>query len=159
MEALKKNESISKVIVKKVISASQEDVFDAWTKPEIMNKWYVGGPGRAECVSDLKVGGKYTNNMLIGGESTCDAEGKPTADVNIKSYLHSGEYLEIKRPEKLVFTWNSPSVQNTRVTIDIQKVSNGTEVTITHELLPESQIQGHTGGWTFALDNLAKNLS
>jgi uncharacterized protein YndB with AHSA1/START domain len=146
------------VVVKKVIKASQEAVFDAWTKPELMNKWYVGGPGTATVTVDLRVGGSYTNTMHIteGADKGCGATTgctSPTAD-----YLHTGKYLEIDRPKRLVFTWDSPHVTNSKVTVELKAVGNGTEVTITHELPEERHCEGHRGGWTFALENLERFL-
>ena len=73
--------------------------------------------------------------------------------------MHEGEYLEINRPERLIFTWNSPSVKNTRVTVDFKSLGSQTEVTITHELLPQSEVNGHTEGWTYALGQLAGYLA
>lgn len=157
MNLKEKNNLDVQVVVKKVINASRERVFDAWTKPELMAKWYCGGPGRSESAVDLRVGGEYTNNMFIVGESTCLTDREPGE--NEECYKHSGEYLEIKRPEKLVFTWTSPSVQNTIVTVELKEVNQGTEITITHLLASAEQSEGHQKGWTFALETLATFIS
>ena len=154
MEKNKLNNLTSTVTVKKIIPAGIERVFDAWTKPEIMKNWYCGAKGIANATVDLRVGGKYTNEMLIEGESSCSSDAASDSS-GVKSYMHTGEYLEISRPEKLVFTWNSPSVQNTIVTIDLKEVESGTEVTITHALPNEEACKGHTEGWTFALSTLS----
>lgn len=158
MEAKKLNNTPSKVVVKKVISAGRQQVFEAWTNPELMKHWFTGGKGTAKATVDLKVGGKYTNEMLMEEKGTCEKEGKATDQINIKSYMHSGEYLEIKAPECLVFTWNSPSVQNTKVTVELKEAGTGTEVTITHELHSEEDCKGHNQGWNNALENLAQFL-
>ena len=140
------------VTVKKVIHAERSKVFDAWTNPKIMNQWFVGGAGSAECHVDLRVGGKYSNRMCIDGKATCTSAAHEQGDK--KFYDHHGEYLEISRPERLVFTWNSPSVQNTTVTVELREVEEGTEVTITHELSSLDDCKGHQEGWTFALSSL-----
>lgn len=152
MEALS-SQSAPKVVVKRIVRADPERVFDAWTNPEIMNKWYVGGKGHSKSTVDLRIGGAFTNEMFVEN-STCNA----TTEGTLKSYMHQGEYLEIDRPNRLVFTWNSPSVQNTKVRIDLRKVDGGTEVTITHELQSPNGCKGHEEGWTFALGNLAALL-
>lgn len=149
-----KNNSSYEVVVKRTIRADRERVFDAWTKPEIMKQWMVGGPGTAKVDVDLRIGGAYSNVMSIDHGS------------GTKDYLHQGEYLEILRPERLVFTWNSPAVQNTTVTVELKTVENGTEVTITHQLGTDethpSSLEGectsHQQGWTFALEGLAKQF-
>lgn len=157
MQSAEKSNEPVRVTVKRVINASRSRIFDAWTKPEMMNKWFTGGPGRAETSVDLRVGGNYTNEMFITGETTC--EGKTADELDgVKSYMHTGEYLEIVPPERLVFTWNSPSVQNTKVTVLLKEVAGGTEVSIIHEL-PQEQSDGHQKGWTFALEGLDRYLS
>ena len=68
---------------------------------------------------------------------------------------HYGEYLEIRPPEKLVFTWNSPAVQNTRVTVELTDRGDSTELWLTHELLEtEANRTSHTEGWTYCLEQL-----
>ena len=148
MQANRMSKEKHSVVAKKTIAASREIIFDAWTKPEIMKSWYVGGKGVSNSTVDLKVGGKYSNEMLIDH----DGDGP-------KSYLHEGEYLEIKRPERLVFTWNSPFVKNTVVNVHLREVDGGTEVTITHQLEKAEDCASHQGGWTFALEGLDKLFS
>ena len=155
MEARKANNGSHTVTVKKIINADRETVFEAWTKPEIMQQWYVGAKGTAKVEVDFRVGGRYSNEMLLEGD--CSSEKAPGRN-EIKSYLHYGEYLEIVRPERLVFMWNSPFVQNTTVTVELREVHSGTEVTITHELTSEEECQAHTQGWTYALEGLSTLL-
>lgn len=153
MEAKKLDSTGNTVVVKKVISASKEKLFDAWTRPEVMNQWYCGAKGTSKATVDLRVGGKYTNEMFSDA-SSC-TPGNEAKKIPEEGYMHTGEYLEISRPDRLVFTWNSPSVQNTVVTVDLKEVENGTEVTITHELPTQELCKGHTEGWTYALSTLS----
>jgi uncharacterized protein YndB with AHSA1/START domain len=150
------DKSGSKVVVRRVVRASRERVFDAWTKPELMQHWYVGAKGTSRSTVDLRIGGAYSNEMLLEGQCA-DSEGGNVNTVphGIRSYLHHGTYLEIVRPERLVFTWNSPAAKDSRVTVELRAVDNGTEVTITHELLASDQLDSHHEGWSFALAGLA----
>lgn len=149
------------VVVKKLIHAKREAVFDAWTKPELLQKWLYGGERwSAVTKNDLRVGGKYSHEMISDGtespEHTC---GTSTQGIP-QRYMHTGEYLEIARPEKLVFTWNSAAVKNTRVTVLLRETEEGTEVTVTHELLKtEKDIASHTAGWMRCLENLVPLFS
>jgi uncharacterized protein YndB with AHSA1/START domain len=105
---------------------------------------------------DLRVGGKYEQEMIVGGDVGTCSHGHEAGEV----LLHHGEYLEIKPPEKLVFTWNSHIVENTRVTIDLKDMGDSTEIWLTHELLPtEEAKQGHEGGWNGAFVKLEKLLT
>ncbi|MEO7793847.1 MAG: hypothetical protein ABIV06_03675 [Thermoanaerobaculia bacterium] len=52
-------------------------------------------------------------------------------------------------------TWNSPYTHGieTKVTIEFRVVAGakGTEVVLTHELLPVKEVEGHRRGWTEAI--------
>jgi len=73
---------------------------------------------------------------------------------------HIGKYVEIDRPRRLVFTWASPATQHkpSLVTIDFVEQGGATEMSLTHEQLPEYMAQAHTGGWTSAFDKLAAHV-
>ena len=74
---------------------------------------------------------------------------------------HVGKYLEIAPPRRLVFTWASPATQHkdSLVTIEFIESDSATEVSLTHEQLPEYMAQAHVGGWTSALDKLAARVA
>ena len=131
------------VEVKRVLPADVETVFDAWTRAETMSRWFVVRPHwTARVACDFRVGGRYSVDM--------DRQDGTHAIV-------SGEYLEIDRPRRLVFTWNSalPDVTNTRVTITLRAVKDGTELTLTHELLPDTEHgHRHHSGWEGVLESL-----
>ena len=57
-----------RVIVRRVIAASQERVFRSWTEPEQLKRWW--GPGGFSCPAaevDLRPGGTYRLVMLAPG--------------------------------------------------------------------------------------------
>ena len=124
-------------------SPSPERVFDAWLDPEKARKFLFATPTgqmvRAE--TDPRVGGQYTFADRRDGEDV----------------VHTGEYLEIDRPRRLVFTFSVPkySSQVTRVTIEIVPLDSGCELTLTNEdVLPEWKEQT-VEGWSKILDGLA----
>lgn len=157
MEA-RKNTASPSLVIRRVINASRDRVFAAWTNPELMQQWFYPGGGKAIVKIDLRVGGSYSNEMILRAQDkACDVS---AASAQEESYIHTGEYLEIDPPERIVFTWNSPLVQNTRVTLDLRDLGESTELTLTHELLEtEDLIQKHTGGWEGCLANLSSYLS
>ena len=70
---------------------------------------------------------------------------------------HTGEYLEVSRPNKLVFSWVSPfSRDDSTVTIDFTKLAgNVTDVKLTHvRFIDEESRTDHEGGWTNILEAL-----
>ena len=133
--------------LKRTFTASPERVFDAWTNPAKLTKWFgVAAPDQLPTkiiTVDVRVGGRY--EVLITS---------PTG----KEYRMRGTYREVRPPEKLVFTWSweGGDFQDSVVTIELRRLgqSNFTELSITHELLPESQREGHTKGWIGCFDTL-----
>ena len=76
---------------------------------------------------------------------------------------HVGEYFEIDRPRRLVFSWGigqRPLPESSRVTIGVVPLETGSEVTLTHELHPDrADYASRTeAGWTRILNALAATL-
>ncbi len=75
---------------------------------------------------------------------------------------HTGEYLEVNRPNKLVFSWISPfSADGSKVTIDFNAAgSRTTNVKLTHvRFVDEEARANHEGGWSNILVMLNETLS
>jgi|SRR5215213_3699289 len=129
-------------------TASAERVFDAWLDARTVGRWLFATPTgevvRAEI--DPRVGGRY---LIVDRRDGQDVE-------------HFGEYLEIDRPRRLVFTLAVPkySQDADRVTIDIVSLESGCELTLTHEMHPEfAEWADRTeSGWSTILDKLAEIL-
>jgi uncharacterized protein YndB with AHSA1/START domain len=132
------------VEIRKLLSATPEEVFAAWTDPASMAKWMrPGGKTKDSRVEmDVRVGGKYRVDMI--GEN--------------EVYEHTGEYLVVDPPRKLSFTWISKGTGGERsvVTVTLHARGNKTELVLTHEGLPDAQREPHRGGWTEIVDNLAR---
>lgn len=131
----------STLTVKRVINSKPESIFKALTDQKIMEKWFFAGPDgwSATVKSKASTGEKYQIDMH-GEDDT---------------YTHTGEFKEVVPNKKLVFTWNSKSVQNTVVTITLKEKEKGTEVTLVHEFLPnEEMVKNHTEGWKAILERL-----
>lgn len=153
-QAAEKTAVIPKVIVKKTVRAKRERVYDAWTKPELMQQWFFAPGWQAVTSNDLRVGGKYSHEMIGSAPSSCSSSVEASDDGK-RRHLHTGEYLELTPPERLVFTWNSPSVRDTRVTVELRDLGESTEITITHELLGTEELRrGHTEGWEACMASL-----
>jgi len=131
------------VTVKRVFAASPERVFDAWLNPERARRFLFTHPGKQEIVRveiDARAGGRY---LFVARRNGQDSD-------------HFGEYLEIDRPRRLVFTLCVPAAwsETARVQIDIVPIESGCELTLTHEgVLPElaSPVEE---GWTTFMDLL-----
>jgi uncharacterized protein YndB with AHSA1/START domain len=74
-----------------------------------------------------------------------------------------GRFLEVKPPQKLVYTWRwlgaLEQMPETRVTVEFLPVDQGTEVILTHGNFPDVPAwQQHRGGWIAACDRMEKIL-
>jgi len=135
--------------VSRTIDATREKVFDAWTKPEILQQWW-GPPGHTSpsAVVDLRPGGKYRIGMK-----------GPEGDV----FYLTGTFVEIRRPEKLVYTWAWEEEQGpgheSQVTIEFHASGEKTDVVVTHERLDGAESRDrHIQGWVGCLDKLVALL-
>lgn len=74
---------------------------------------------------------------------------------------HTGSYLELARPSKLRFTWNTKGVDTTETLITVALKDRGgiTELTLTHERFPSPELLArYKGGWSRIADPLADHL-
>jgi uncharacterized protein YndB with AHSA1/START domain len=132
--------------VSRRFTAPPERVFDAWLDPNVAGKWLFATPtGRMVRVEiDARVGGKF---VLVDQRNGEDVE-------------HCGEYHEIDRPRRLVFTFGVPKYSPvvTRVTIDIAPTDGGCELTLTHDGVPPEWASQTESGWTKLLESLGQTL-
>ena len=122
------------VIVRRTIPVARERVFDAWLDPLSVASWMCPGPvASATAEIDPRVGGKFRIVMR-----------HPNGAAD-----HTGEYLSINRPTKLEFTWRSAATNGepSIVTVEFFERTGGTEVVLTHRLLPPRQLDPHRRGW------------
>jgi uncharacterized protein YndB with AHSA1/START domain len=136
------NAQTGALVVERVLAAGPDEVFDAWTTPSRMAAW-MSPVGAAEAEVDLRVGGSFRVVMV---EARLE---------------HSGEYLEIDPPRRLVFTWISPftGAEPSVVTVEMLPHDDGTRVVLTHERLPEDVVDGHRDGWRTMVGRLARVLA
>jgi uncharacterized protein YndB with AHSA1/START domain len=139
------------VRVKRQFDARPERVFDAWLDPKLIGQWMFGPALREEQVLriavDARVDGSFS--FLVRRDQ--------------QELDHTGKYLEIERPRRLVFTWGvgTASEAESRVTIEIAPQGAGCELTLTHDMHPKwAEYAGRTeAGWTRMLDVLATTLA
>ena len=134
--------------ISKTINAPIEKVFDAWLDPKILAQFILPMPGmpQPKVENQPEQGGRFSIVMRVG-------------DNDIP---HTGEYLEVIRPSKLVFSWISPfSIDGSTVTINFSQASDDkTNVELTHvRFIDEEARSDHEGGWTNILDALNETLS
>ena len=145
------------LVVRRTIRSSPERVFEAWTNPAQLKKWW--GPKPAVCPEaeiDLRVGGKFRIGNLF-------------PDGSLIWIL--GEFTLVDPPRKLVYTWRvmnekndgeRPSSRNVeQVSVTFKPINAGeTEITVIHEKISDEKVHSsHERGWVSCLEGLYEYLS
>jgi uncharacterized protein YndB with AHSA1/START domain len=132
------------LVLKRRLKAAPEKVYEAWTKPEQMTHWW-GVPGGAKptvAETDLRVGGRF--RVQFWG-------------ANDEHHSVSGTYREVVPNRKLSFSWawQSTPERESQVTIELNPVTDGTMLTLTHEqFFNEKARDDHSVGWSMMLDRM-----
>lgn len=138
----------TEVRVTRVIAAPRERVFNAFLETEAIKVWFAPSPlvWVEPPIADPRPGGRYSFTVEEGGK---------------RWHIH-GVYREIKRPERLVFTWqweNDPvrgETGDSVVTVELFERGGKTEVLLTHAMLPSAAARkDHTEGWERCLADIA----
>jgi len=133
--------------LRRTIARPREVVFDAWTDPDALMRWFGGALGQTlSAAVDLRVGGAYRLTMESGAQVGAV----------------EGVYREVERPDRLVFTWRWDRLeidggQESLVTVEFRDHDGETEVVVIHEGIDES-LAFHVGGWTASLERLREVL-
>ncbi len=142
------------VRVSRVVPAPRDRVFEAWTDPRAVERWWGRPEGAAVVVTemDARPGGSFRIVTDAGGGGVLPA---------------TGTYLEVVAPERIVFlfAWEHPlplpggDAGPARVTVELRDLGESTEVVVIHEGQPSPEMHGfHATGWTWSLDGLAEVL-
>ena len=134
--------------VERLIEASRDQVYTAWTDPAQMKQWF--GPENVQTrdlIADARVGGTFRWDLT-------NSEGE---DMTIL-----GEYRELQPGKKIVFTWQWADDEDWEnhisiVRLELNDAEGGTNLRLTHEQLPnEESRDGHRQGWNSTLNKLER---
>lgn len=146
-----------KLIIRREFDAPRELVWKAWTEPGRVMQWLHLDEGmKAHSMqADLRVGGKFRiQTKMDDGEF----------------FTAAGTYLEVKPPERLVYTWDwekdgageefgELEGAETQLTIELQPRGKGTELILTHEKFASVERRDrHEVGWGLWLDQMEKYI-
>jgi uncharacterized protein YndB with AHSA1/START domain len=146
-----------KLEVRRTIAAPRERVFEAFAHEEQMDRWM--------CRDATSHTIKYLQfEFREGGGFTLEIS---TPDGH--TYIQRCTYVEIKRPEKVVFTWTTEHADptghkvmdhagETVVTVVLLERGKSTEVVLTHDLgaAGAKERGDYQRGWTGCLEKLAE---
>jgi uncharacterized protein YndB with AHSA1/START domain len=77
-----------------------------------------------------------------------------------RDHIHTGEYLTVEPPAKLVFSWSLDATSEplARVTVELADAGESCELTLTHERLPASDAPRYSSGWDQIAQKLAEHF-
>ncbi|MFF5261542.1 metalloregulator ArsR/SmtB family transcription factor [Actinomadura viridis] len=135
------------VRIERTYRAPAAVLFDAWTDPEVIRRWWHAGPDweTAAAEVDLRVGGR----LLVVMRDTDGAE-----------YTGTGTYTVVEPPSRLGWIWHGEEGEagtGSRLDLEITEHGGVTTMVLTHSGLPDQHSADEfRGGWGLCLDNLAK---
>jgi uncharacterized protein YndB with AHSA1/START domain len=143
------NESGRVVRIERTFPASAEEVFDAWTSPEVMRRWLHPAPDweTPEAEVDLRVGGKVRVVMRRPDGTKIEAQ---------------GEYTLIDRPRRLVMTWtfgDDPSNEQL-IELSFSESEGSTRVLLVNSgISTDERRDAQDWGWRGCFDQLERVLA
>jgi uncharacterized protein YndB with AHSA1/START domain len=135
--------------IERTFDAPAQEVFDAWTSPEVMRRWLHCGPDWETPVAevDLRVGGKVRVVMRR-------PDGTEAA--------MQGEYQVIDPPHRLVMTWTFDDDRSNQQLVELSfRESDGstTVLMINSRISTDPRRDAQEAGWRGCLEQLGRLLS
>ena len=142
-------ESGQLVRIERTFAASAEDVFDAWTSPEVMRRWFhcAADWETPEAEVDLRVGGEV--RVVMRRPDGTEAEAR-------------GEYTLIDRPRRLVMTWTFDDEPSNEQLIELsfsESEGSTTVLLINSGISTDGRRDAQDYGWHGCLGELERALA
>jgi len=135
--------------ITRVFDAPRELVFRAWTDPAHLAAWF--GPRGcttplSTIAADVRPGGSWRATMIRDDTSV--------------EYPTGGFYIEVREPERLVFTWTEPGGgDESIVTVVLADIGGHTEMTFHQAGFTSDETRtGVHEGWSSSFDRLAEQF-
>jgi uncharacterized protein YndB with AHSA1/START domain len=135
------------VVVTRIFKGPARVIFDAWTKPEIIMKWWTPasfGITFISCEMDVRTGGTYRFVM-----------GHPSFD---QPMAFHGRYLEVEPPKRIVWT-NEEGEEGSVTTVTFEEKDGKTHLVLSDlypskAALDEAMESGSIGGYPEQFEQL-----
>ena len=136
-------ETTTRVVVTHRYVAPAERVFDAFLDVQVARRFLFATATGEMIVAEI--------DPHVGGHFTFTERRPDMGDVR-----HVGEYKEIERPRRLVFTFGVPQFdpRMTTVTIDIKAHSDSCDLMLTHDGVAPAYAECNKDGWNRILASL-----
>ena len=140
------------LVLTRIIDASPEKVFDAWTRPELLRQWFVPKPWTiAAAELDVRTGGA-SHIVMRAPDGT--------------EFPNHGVYLEVVRNRRLVFTdayteaWVPSAKPFMTASVDLEDLGGKTRYTARARHWSKEDREAHEKmgfheGWSICAEQLA----
>ena len=137
------------VRLERTFDAPAEAVFDAWTSPEVMRRWFHVEVDweTLEAEVDLRVGGRFRVVMR-----------NPDGDEPVLE----GAFTEIERPHRLAMTCTFSDDPSNEQLIELsftESDGSTTVLLVNSGIAKDERREAQDWGWRGCLDNLARTLA
>jgi len=135
--------------IERTFAAPAEEVFEAWTSPEVMRRWFhcASDWDTPEAEVDLRVGGKVRVVMRKPNGAEVEAH---------------GEYTLIDRPNRLVMTWTFDDDPSNEQLIELsfsESQGSTTVVMVNSGISTGKRRDAQDEGWHGCFDELERALT
>jgi uncharacterized protein YndB with AHSA1/START domain len=124
------------IVITRTFNGPPRIVFDAWTKPELVRRWWAPGThgdSMASCDADVRVGGSYRYVLRLDSGS---------------QFAFSGKYMEVTPHSRLVYTeifeptasGANPDDVGVIVTVTLEERDGKTHL-VSHSLCPSKDVR------------------
>ena len=113
------------LVVTRTFNAPVRVVYEAWTKPELLKRWWAPksfGMSLVSCQADVRVGGKY--RFEIGNGAS-------------EPMVFYGRYIDVTPNSRIV--WTNDEGEDGSVTTVTFEESNGKTLVVMHDLYPSKE--------------------
>lgn len=136
---------VTKVVVRRNLSADPAAVFECFSSAEMLAKWfYAGDATRCEAQSEFRVGGALLFRMFGPGDEVSE---------------HRGRWISIEPNERLRLLWIHDEQAASLVQFDFESAGAATRVTVSHTDLPADMGPLFEQGWAQCLGYLARAVT
>jgi len=149
-KATVERKSERELVVTRTVDGPARIVFEAWTKPELLERWWAPKSfpiSLLSCETDVRVGGRY--RLVFGYEGS--------------TMEFFGRYLEVTPHSRLVWTNDEGDDGGTVTTVTFED-TGGKTLLVVHDLYPSKEAlddaiaSGSTSGMPEALEQLDELL-
>ena len=116
------------LVVTRIFNGPAHIVFDAWTKPELLKRWWVPkscGASFVSCETDVRTGGTY--RFVFS---------HPSSDQPMSFF---GRYVEVTPPSRLVWTNDEGDESGAVTTVTFEEKRGGETLVVMHDLYPSKK--------------------